>query len=372
MKLIIRKSELQKVFIAMSSAIAKKPIIPITSCVKLDFIEKEEKTLIKFMATDTATTMVLGILTEKENVVDAHPVCIEHNMMLSLLKNLPEQPLEINFEIGHCSVKTETGLYDIITFGDENFPLEPEITDPIKFTMPSSVLKDIVAAFKFTADDELRPTMNGVHLESGDKGVFVNSTNAHYLLRKKVNIDVPEFKCIFPKSAMTIMKSIAGEYDEVNVAISEKNIVINKGAMKAIFRRVEGAYPNVTAVIPSPDSARTKITFQAEHMSKAIDRLSINENPSNLCVVEKKGVFVTMTSKNSDINITAAETLETKDENGEDVRIGMKMSFAQAILDYYGKAMIVQHIIDESKAMLFIEEENSDTIMLLMPMIITA
>lgn len=370
MKITIRKSELQKVFTAVSTVIAKKPIIPITSCVKLEFIEKEDKTLIKFMATDTATTMILGILIEKENVKDPAPVCIEHNMMLNLLKNLPEQPLDITFNIGNCSVKTETGVYDIVTFDSENFPIEPEVTDPIKFTMESSVLKDIVAAFKFTADDELRPVMNGVYFESEKSEVFVTSTNATYLFRKKINADIPECKCIFPKSSMNILKNIANEYTEVNIAISDKNIVINKGSMKAIFRKIEGIYPNVRVVIPNTGDAKTMITYQADHMNKTIDRLAISENVSNLCVLEKKGSTVVMSSTNKDINITASEMLETKAEDGEDVKIGMKMSLTQAILDYYGKAMVVQYIIDNSKAMLFVEEENDNILLLLMPMMI--
>jgi DNA polymerase III subunit beta len=256
----------------------------------------------------------------------------------------------------------------------------PVLKDDIRKTVRMSaevLLQGITKTIFATADDELRPVMNGVFLELSPENMIFVASDAHKLVRYKrfdVTTDA-EASFILPKKPSSLLRNIlAREKNDVIIEFDDKNALFTLTDYKLVCRLVEGNYPNYNSVIPSNNP--NKLIADRLDLINSLRRVSVfSSQASNLVKLELSANQITVSAQDIDFSISAYEKLQCQYE-GDDMEIGFKSTFLIEILNNLASREVVLELSDPSRAgLLFPLEKDStdeDVLMLLMPMMINA
>ena len=374
MKFVISSTELLGHLQAISRVISNKNTLPILDNFLFQLSDKE----LKITASDLETTLITTI--SLENVTDEGSIAIPARILTDTLKEFPDQPLtfDINTDNFGIVITTENGKYNIVGQNGEDFPQLPVIKDDQKTSIQlgADVLLSGIAKTLFaTADDELRPVMNGIFIELYPDNMTFVASDAHKLVRYK-RMDVKadsEASFILPKKPAGLLKAILPkEENEVMVEFDDKNAFFTLSNYKLVSRLVEGNYPSYNSVIPTNNP--NKLTIDRLELYNALKRVALFSNQaSNLVKLDLKGNQLNVSAQDIDFSISANERLNCQYE-GDDMEIGFKSSFLIEILSNIASSDVLIELSDPSRAGILFpaekEHNDEDVLMLLMPMMI--
>lgn len=376
MKFVLSSTELLSHLQAISKVISNKNTLPILDNYLFQLAGNE----LTITASDLETTLITSL--ELENATDEGAVAIPARILTDILKEFPDQPLTFNIDDESFSIviSSENGTYNIVGQNGEDFPQLPVIKEDQKMSLqlPSAaLLTGIVKTIFATADDELRPVMNGIFLEMSPDNITFVASDAHKLVRyRRMDLKAEqESSFILPKKPASLLKGILPkEENDVMIEFDEKNAFFHLSNYKMVCRLVEGNYPSYNAVIPTDNP--NKLTIDRLELYNALKRVSLFSNQaSNLIKLDLKGNQLTVSAQDIDFSISANELLKCQYE-GDDMEIGFKSSFLVEILSNIESADILMELSDPSRAGIIFpvekEDENEDVLMLLMPMMINA
>lgn len=341
MKLTIGKNDFQKLLEDVSSVINKKAVLSIIQMAKLSFVEKENSYIMMATGTDLETTIVSAHILD--TVEDPKAVCVDISTLLPLLKSMDEQPVELELtDTDMLIVKTTKGSYDIITQNAEDYPAEQTFENSTSYVISNSILKRIVDSSTASATDSLRPVMAGVLMKLQSNNLAIVATDAHVMIVSSFdNIEGQDMEVIIPGNAIRSIKAVVGRFEDMNMKLSDWNVMFTKGTIKYIIRCIDGKYPNYTAVLPDIDTCDVKFAVDSTEFKKTINRLRIVSN-NDVILMKPNGMFLELSSKNADTKIQAKEEIAS-DAIGE-IEICFMNSFINKILDLYGKSSITMHM----------------------------
>lgn len=374
MKFVVSSVDLLSHLQNVSRVISSKNTLPILDNVLFKLDDKK----LELTASDLESTFITSM--ELENVTDSGSIAIPAKLLLDTLKEFPDQPLtfDVNVDDFKVVISSENGQYDLPGQNGDDFPQIPALKEESKATMqlPAEVLNQGINNTLFaTADDELRPVMNGIFFElASDKIIFVAS-DAHKLVRytrtdAKSDSDAT---FILPKKPSSLLKNILPkESGDVLVEFDSKNAFFSLSNYKLVCRLVEGNYPSYNSVIPTDNP--NKVIIDRLKIFNALKRVSVFSNQaSNLVKLQLTGNQMTVSAQDIDFSISAFERIPCQYE-GDDLEIGFKSVFLIEILQNINSADVVFELSDPSRAGIMLplekENENEDILMLLMPMMI--
>jgi DNA polymerase-3 subunit beta len=102
-----------------------------------------------------------------------------------------------------------------------------------------------------TADDELRPVMNGVYFNFEQGKLTFVATDAHKLVRSMVECPDVDFNASFilPKKPANLLKGVLLKEEEpIRVMFDAKNVTFELKNHKLVCRLIEGNYPHHAAI----------------------------------------------------------------------------------------------------------------------------
>ncbi|MDP4277790.1 MAG: DNA polymerase III subunit beta [Bacteroidota bacterium] len=372
MKFIVSSSALQSHLQAISRVINSKNTLPVLECFHLR-IEGQKLTA---TASDTETTLVTSLdLIESDG---DGAFAISSKTLLDALRELSEQPLsiEINENSLEVTILYQNGKYKFIAQNGDEFPKLKELKDNTgTLEIPAATLSRGINTTLFaSADDELRPVMNGVVLDITTEGITFVASDAHKLVRLKnsaVKADQPA-TLIIPKKPANLLRSILPkETGIVAVSFDDNNVLFKLSNYQMICRLVEGRFPNYNAVVPQNNPY--KVIVDRVSFLNTLKRVAIFANQStSLVKVSISTNQMELTSQDIDFSTSAEETIACQYE-GDAITIGFKAQFFIDIVSSLETQDIVLELADPSRAGLFlpfINEPDEDLLMLLMPMLI--
>ncbi len=376
MKFIASSTELLSHLQAISRVINSKNSLPILD----NFLFELKGTTLTMTASDIETTLVTSM--EVESAEGAGKVAVASRLLLDTLREFSEQPL--SFDINDLNlalvITSSNGSYNFIGQNGDEYPRLPELQgDARTLTLSVATLSTGIAKTLFaTADDELRPVMNGVFFDIDAHDLTLVSTDAHKLVRYKakyvsasVQGDERE-SFILPKKPATMLKNLLPkETGEVMVEFDSKNARFRLENYTMVCRQVEGRFPNYNGVIPKENPY--KIIVDRVSILNALKRVSVFSNQgSNLIKLAFSANEIHVSAQDIDFSISAEETVGCQ-YSGERINIGFKSSFLIEILNNIDSSDVVFELADPSRAGLILPFENAegeDLLMLLMPMLL--
>ncbi len=376
MKFVASSTDLLSHLQAISRVISSKNTLPILD----NFLFELKGNQLIITASDLESTMITTL--ELENADGEGVIAIPARILTDTLKEFPEQPLtfEINIDSLGVDLISENGKYSIVGKPGIDFPQLPALNEERSTQMNFSadlLLDGINRTLFATADDELRPVMNGIFVELSTENVTFVSSDAHKLVRcRRLDVKAPQdASFILPKKPANLLKNILPKEDnEVTLAFDEKNAVFTLANYKLICRLVEGNYPGYEAVIPKNNP--NKLTIDRIEIYNTLRRVSVYSNQaSNLVKLHLKPNELVISAQDIDYSISAVETLNCQ-YGGDEMEIGFKSIFLIEILSNINSDEVVLELSDPTRAGLLLPKdqdlEDEDLLMLLMPMMINA
>jgi DNA polymerase-3 subunit beta len=275
-----------------------------------------------------------------------------------------------------AEISWSAGKINLPCLPAEEYPQIPVIEDNYNsVTINSNQLMEGISKTIFaTADDEVRPTMNGIFFDIKTDGLTFVASDAHKLVRYKLLNTNAEEDCSFilPKKPATYIRGLLKDEFPVELKFNDKHAVFTSPRFNMTCRLIEGVFPAYNSVIPTDNPK--KIVVDRVEMMTAVRRVSVFSNQaSNLIKLKITDNEINISAQDLDFSTSANERISCKYE-GEDIEIGFKSAFLIDILSNLPSTEISIELSDPGRAGLFIpvEEENTedDLLMLLMPIVI--
>lgn len=372
MKLIISSAELLKGILAVSKAIPAKSALPILE----NFLFVLKGNTLEITASDMELT--LRTVIEVENAIEEGKIAIPAKHMTDLLKELPDQPLTIstvNDSSFECS--WASGASTLPYFPAEDYP-EIVMTDETaaKIEFPAeSLVEGIASTIYATADDEIRPAMNGIFFDISPESTTLVASDSHKLVCYTVDGVKADEKASFilHKRPAAVLRSIIGKNAE-NVAITfdSKNAVFSFDSTTVVCRLVVGKYPKYRDVIPQNNANILKI--DRTMFLNTVRRVSVCANKaSNHIKFDLKPGSLEISAQDLGFSIAAYEKMPCQ-YDGDELSIGFKSTFIIEILGNMTGNEIVMKFADSKRAALIVpaegEEDSGKICGIIMPIMI--
>lgn len=374
MKFTISSSALLSTLSTTGKVVSNKNTLPILDYFLFDLKDG----ILKVTASDLETTLITTVAVdgvEREGTIAA-PV----KLMLDSLKEFSEQPLTIEADENtwEITVSWKSGSLKIPGTSGLGYPALPELGEEKSEVemdvdmMIGGINKTIFA----TADDHLRPIMNGIYVNIAEGEVTFVATDAHKLVKYNAQAEVAAASSfILPKKPSNLLRSILlKEENAVKVSFDKKNVVFNLSGSTLVCRLIEGVYPNYNAVIPAANP--NKVIVDRVELLNAIKRVAVCSNQAtNLVEFNINANTINLATKDLDFSYSAQETVMCAYE-GSAITIGFKSTFLVDILSNIETPSVVIELADSTRAgvfkPLYDEPQSANTLMLLMPMMINA
>ena len=372
MKFTVSSSKLFSQLQAVSRVINNKNSLPILDDVLFDLVGNE----LKLTASDGETTIRTSV--EVEEVEGNGKVASAAKLLLETLKEFSEQPLHFTIDDNNfaVSMNSQNGTNSFVGVNGNEYPEMPETEEGAReLLIPANVLQSAIEKTIFcTADDDLRPVMNGIFFDIASDKVTMVATDAHRLVRyTNTGVEAGEAASfILPKKPASLLKNLlAKEEEEVKVIFGAKNARFEFGSTIVVCRQIEGRFPNYNAVIPQ--SNQNVVTVDRQTIVNACKRVAVFANNGTaqlrLALSENQ---IKISAQDIDFSTSAEETISC-DYNGTPMAIGFKAPFLIDLLSSIASTDVQLKLADPARAGLILpaeNEENEDVLMLLMPMLL--
>lgn len=357
---------------AISRVINSKNTLPILDC----FLLSLNDNVLTVTASDNETRLETKI--EVDTAEGNGSLAINAKNLLDPLRELPDQPLkfDINDETLEVYIYYHNGKYNFIGSKGDEYPQPKEIKeDCVTLNIEAQTLFDGINRTLFaTADDEMRPVMNGIYFDMTSDNITFVASDGHKLVRVINNEVKSEGRSSFilPKKPANLLRTLLPrESGMVEIKFDENNAYINMTNVIMICRFVEGRYPNYNSVIPQNNP--NNVTIDRLMLLNALKRVSIFSNQaSSLVKLQFSEDKIVISAQDIDFLTSAEETIQCE-YNGTVMSIGFKALFLIDILNNIPSSDVRIELLDPSRAGVILpaeNEENEDMLTLLMPMML--
>ncbi len=372
MRFTVSSTALSGKLTALSRVINTKNSLPILS----DFLFDISDNILRLTASDSENVMTTELpLTESDGNAR---FAIGNKDLLEAVKGFSEQPItfDINQETNIAKISYQNGMFSMPIENADEFPQTQAVSDGAStISMPSNIMADNLGRSLFaTAQDELRPVMNGIYFDLTPECLSVVASDGHKLVRNKILTIHSEQPAAFilPKKPATLLRNVLQkEGGDVTIRFDERiaEMTFDEGCITC--RLIEGRYPNYNSVIPQGNP--NILTVDRLTLLSALRRVQPFANDSsNLIRFHVEGSTLQLNAEDFDFSKTATEQM-TCDYNGQPMSIGFKGSSFIEILNNFECAEVTIQLADPSRAGLVLpseQPEGQDVLMLMMPMLI--
>ena len=374
MKFTVSSSALLSLLATTGKVISNKNTLPILDYFLMELNGNE----LKVTTSDLETTLIGSITVD--NVESEGTIAAPGKLMLDSLKEFPELPLtiDVNDKSWEIKINWKSGSLSIPGASAVSYPTVPVLSAEKKeLELDVDVLVNGINKTIFaTADDELRPVMNGIFINLAPAAITFVGTDAHKLVKyeSERESDV-NASFILPKKPANLLKSVLlKEEDAIKVAFDSKHAVFTLKSHTLVCRLIEGNYPNYNAVIPANNP--NKVLVDRIELVNGIKRVAVCSNPTtNLIRMDIEENRINLTAQDIDFSVSANETISCS-YDGQPITIGFKSTFLVEILSNIETPTVVIELADSTRAGVFKpvydEKQSNTSLMLLMPMMINA
>ena len=372
MRFTLSSTALSSRLSALSRVINSKNALPILG----DFVFEISDNVLYLTASDSENVMKTQLaLTESDG---NGRFAIGNHDLLEAVKGFSEQPItfDVNQEQNIVKISYQNGLFSLPIENADEFPMPQPMNEFAKtISVPNATLAENINRSIFaTAQDELRPVMNGIYFDLTPDYLALVASDGHKLVRNKIFTVKSEEPAAFilPKKPANLLRNLLGkDGGDVTIRFDERNAEVNYGDGVILCRLIEGRYPNYNSVIPQANPNELRVDRLG--LLAALRRVQPFANDSsNLIRFHVEGSTLQLDAEDYDFSKTATERMSCE-YNGQPMSIGFKGSSFIEVLSNFDCAEVIIQLADPSRAGLVLpseQPENQDVLMLMMPMLI--
>ncbi|MBP3775101.1 MAG: DNA polymerase III subunit beta [Bacteroidaceae bacterium] len=373
MKYVVTSTLLYGRLQTIDRVISPKNSIPVLSC----FLFKFQGEQLEVTASDNETTLKCNI-----PLIQTEGDCtfaIAAKQLLDILKEIPEQPLTIDFNAttmqlgltyqnGHFTLQAESG--------DEYPQMKSSEGESNEVEVPAKTLSHAFAAAIIAAsNDEARKIMNGLFIDITTDDLSVVASDGHKLVCYRIfcNTHQTTQSFILPRKPAALLRTIIDKIDG-NITLrtfGDGGALVQAEDFQMTCRLLQEKYPNYKNVIPQNNSNIATID-RASLQSAARRVLVASDKATALIKFNFEAGKVTLATENVSYAQSAEEKLVCQYE-GIPLRIGFRGDYLLELLSNVQSQDVVLRLSDPARAGLILpseQEKDTDLTMLLMPLLI--
>lgn len=276
---------------------------------------------------------------EAKQILERGSFIINAGRLLQIIKVLGEEDITIAVDESYtATVSGGRASFSLSAMRGQDFPSMPELDGSRGFSLPSSVLKDMIGrVLHSVADQDTRPMLCGAFFRIGDGQMEIISCDSYTLSRRSVRCDlrdvgeisVLDFSFIVPGHALNELVRILDDSEEtVTVKIARKHAIFFLGNIVFFTRMIDSEYIDYERIIPKDQSifvrvARTKLLSALERAFLiAEERIQGSARSYVKLIVEGDKMNVTSASVNGKV----FDDMPVSHE-GEDIEIGFNCRY---------------------------------------------
>jgi DNA polymerase III subunit beta len=245
-----------------------------------------------------------------------------------IVKELPAAALSL--KVGdHAAVSLRCGgvSYKLVGLAPDDFPPVVPVSPNAWLSLEARMLRDMLAETSFAiSHDETRYALNGILFSIQPKELKLVATDGHRLAlaARSIPAAAGPLTGIVPRKAVTEIQRVLGAGEDVQLAITENQFVLQMPNFVMTARLIEGQFPNYEAVIPRAHPG--KLTLLRMAFAAALRRVSVMAEERNKPVKLTLGDgALRLAASSSDLG-EAEETLDV-DYKGDEITIGFNSRY---------------------------------------------
>ncbi|MCC4332115.1 DNA polymerase III subunit beta [Limosilactobacillus reuteri] len=329
-------------------AISSKTTIPILTGLKM--VVNEDNIVLTGSNSDITIESVINA-NDADNdltIEDTGAIVLPARFFSDIVKKLPDKKVTIEVTSGfQADITSGSAKFQINGQDAENFPHLPEIETNKSVTLPNDILKEVIRQTVIAVSkQESRPILAGVHMTLKDGVLTAVATDSHRLAQRKVvleNIDNGiDFDVIIPGKSMEELSGMINDvHEDVQMQVTENQVLFIFGNTHFYSRLLEGNYPETSQLIPQ--TADTTVELEAGTFLSSIERASLLSHESRNDVVKlslkPSENLVRISGDSPDIG-TVEEEVVTSALDGNDLEISFNPNYMKDALRSFGQATI--------------------------------
>ena len=382
-KITFMSDEILPSLAMVSSVVNPKNSLPILNDVRIETKDDGNGgTILVFMASDSETWLQMKATCEESDKDVA--ICIEAKSLLQALRNLGGKRVEMTIDDDKHTVLCSygNGRFSLPFDNANEFPLPIAAIDDAKEKRidAQKLLTAIEKAGFATANDELRPVMNGVHFDFYPYGMVTCATDGHKLAKYTdltITFDgdanpVVDGYTLPKKPCHTLISVLANTVaGDVKISFNDRMVAVNNTMFKMTTRLIEGRYPNYDAVIPKENN-KIALVDKAAFVSALKRVLPMGNSNSELVALGFNSGNMTISAEDFDFSKSASEDV-CCDYTQEPFSIGFKGSVLLQMLQNIDGDVVKLAMSDASRAGVISEDKSHecyDYTSIIMPMLL--
>ncbi|MBI4594186.1 MAG: DNA polymerase III subunit beta [Candidatus Rokubacteria bacterium] len=280
----------------------------------------------------TATDLEVGArVSVPARVATPGAITVSARKLAEIVKELPSAGLALKVaESAVVTLRCGGVNYRLVGLAPDDFPAVVPAAPPAWLTLEAKTLREMLSQTSFAVShDESRFALNGVLFVLQPKEMRLVATDGHRLAvsTRGVGQGLSGVTGIVPRKAVTEIMRVLGASEDVQIAITENQFVLQMPNFVMTARLIEGQFPNYEAVVPRGHTGR--LVLKRGSLAAVLRRVSVMAEERNKPVRVTLGSgTLTFSAASHDLG-EAEETLEVEYAGGE-VVIGFN---ARYVLD---------------------------------------
>ncbi len=245
MKLQVTQENLNRALNAVARVANSRGTLPILANVLI----KTSNNRLSISATnlDIAITNFIGAKVSQEG-----SITVPARLMQDFVSSLPEGVIELDLQDTKLHISTQQYKSVVNGIVADDFPIMPAISSGKSWKTSSQNFKKAMQQVVFAAsNDETRPVLTGVLLQTRDGKLFMAATDSYRLAEKELGANKDNVDLLVPASAMQDLLRVLGDNDDdIQVTHDEQQVLFKVGDIELVTRLVDGKYPDYRKLIP--------------------------------------------------------------------------------------------------------------------------
>ena len=361
MKFSINQNELLNALTIVSKAISSRSTLPVLSGVYIETVN--QGLILQTTNGEQSIRYSVNALIEEEG-----KTVIPERILLDIVKNLSDAAITFETRDTEVAVVCEKSSFVLKTLDPEDFPSFPELDITNSITLPYAQFCSMgKRVARFTSKEQSRGPMTGVLVRVSNQKLVMAASDAYRLATVEAELDneVADFEAIVAGTFLSELISLPKIDENIELGISENQIVINYQNMVFVSRRIEGKYMNYQQLIP--DTYVTKTCFTTSELINAIRRVSLmTDSVSTIKFdidAEAKNTYITAVSK----DIGAARETMPCEVMGENIQVSLNYQYLLEGLGLVGADQVFVETIASMKPVVFKSTQDENFTYLIMP-----
>ena len=281
---------------------------------------------VELAATDLEMTLRVPL---DADVEQGGSVLLPAKIAPELIRALNGETVELSAEAdGRVLVSSGSSSYTLYGLPVDEFPQLPEIDHEQVFETDSAVFGDVVGRIKRAASrDESRPVLTGALVRFESDRITMAATDSYRLAVAEAPLTKapPEaLEAIIPIKALEEVVRIAGSDGALSVAIGEGLVTFGIDGIWLSVRRIEGQFPNFTAL--KPEGVEQSATIAKDELLEVVRRVGIVVRQNTPVRVELAPGQLSLQARTADV-AEGAESIPVAATGTETIEIGFNHEF---------------------------------------------